>query len=57
MASIYKRNKKKNEPYTIQYFDHRGRRRTKIGFTDKGLTEELSWFTGNWNSCRLVLAS
>jgi integrase len=42
MASIYKRTKKKNEPYTIQYFDHRGKRRTKIGFTDKGLTEELA---------------
>ena len=42
MASIFKRCKKKNEPYTIQYFDHRGKRRTKLGFTDKGLTEELA---------------
>ena len=42
MASIFKRTKRKNEPYTIQYFDHRGKRRTKLGFTDKGLTEELA---------------
>lgn len=42
MASIYKRTRRKNEPYTIQYFDHLGRRRTKKGFTDKGLTEELA---------------
>jgi len=42
MASIYKRSKKKGERYTIQYFDHRGKRRTKLGFTDKGLTEELA---------------
>ena len=42
MASIYKRYKKKNEPYTIQYRDHRGKRRTKLAFTDKGLSEELA---------------
>jgi integrase len=42
MASIYKRTKRKNEPYTIQYVDHLGKRRTKKGFTDKGLTEELA---------------
>ena len=42
MASIYKRNKRKNEPYTIQYADHLGRRRTIQGFTDKGLTEQLA---------------
>ncbi len=42
MASIFKRGKGRNEPYVVQYFDHRGKRRTKIGFTDKGLTEELA---------------
>ena len=42
MASIFKRRKGKNEPYTIQYVDHHGKRRTKIGFTDKGLTEQLA---------------
>ena len=42
MASIFKRSKRKNEPYTIQYLDHQGKRRTKKGFTDKGLTEELA---------------
>jgi site-specific recombinase XerD len=42
MASIFKRSKGRNEPYTIQYFDHLGKRRTKKGFTDKGLTEELA---------------
>lgn len=29
MASIFKRSKRKNEPYTIQYVDHFGKRRTK----------------------------
>ena len=42
MASIFKRTKKKTEPYTIQYLDHDDIRRTAIGFTDKGLTEELA---------------
>jgi hypothetical protein len=42
MSSIYKRTKRKNEPYTIQYVDHLGKRRTKKGFTEKGLTEELA---------------
>ncbi len=42
MASIFKRTKRKNEPYTIQYLDHRGKRLTAIGFTDKGLSEELA---------------
>ncbi len=42
MASIYKRRKTRNEPYTIQYLDHLGKRRTAKGFTDKGLTEELA---------------
>ena len=42
MASIFKRRKRKHEPYTIQYLDHQGKRRTTKGFTDKGLTEELA---------------
>jgi site-specific recombinase XerD len=43
MASIFKRRpKRKNEIYLIQYVDHRGKRRTVKGFTDKGLTEELA---------------
>ncbi len=42
MASIFKRNKRKNEPYWIQYKDHLGKRKTTKGFTDKGLTEELA---------------
>lgn len=42
MASIFKRGKGRTEPYVVQYFDHRGKRRTRIGFTDKGLTEELA---------------
>ena len=42
MPSIFKRSKKKGEPYTIQYFDHLGKRKTVQGFTDKGLTEELA---------------
>ncbi len=42
MASIYKRRKGKNEPYSIQYLDHRGKRKTAKGFTDKGLTEQLA---------------
>jgi hypothetical protein len=42
MASIFKRRKGKNVPYTIQYVDHLGKRRTKMGFTDKGLSEQLA---------------
>ncbi len=42
MASIYKRSKRKNEPYWIQYKDYLGKRKTAKGFTDKGLTEELA---------------
>jgi integrase len=43
MATIYKRDKrKKNEPYSIQYLDHAGKRRTTHGFTDKGLSEQLA---------------
>jgi integrase len=43
MAAIFKRNKKdRNEPYTIQYQDHLGKRCTVKGFTDKELTEQLA---------------
>ncbi len=42
MASIFKRSKRRNEPYLIQYVDHLGKRRTAKGYTDKGLTEELA---------------
>jgi len=42
MASIFKRRKGKNEPYSIQYTDHLGKRKTVKGFTDKGLTEQLA---------------
>ena len=42
MSSIFKRRKGKHEPYTIQYSDYLGKRRTTIGFTDKGLTEQLA---------------
>jgi len=45
MASIFKRKRDKgrrNAAYWIQYFDHEGRRRTKKGFTDKALSEQLA---------------
>lgn len=42
MASIFKRTKRKNEPYSIQHVDHQGKRRTVKGFTDKGLSEQLA---------------
>ena len=42
MATIYKRTKKKGEPYSIQWFDHEGKRRACKGFTDKGLSEQLA---------------
>ena len=42
MASIFKRNICKNEPYTIQYKDQLGRRTTEQHFTDKGLPEQLA---------------
>lgn len=42
MASIFKRSKKKNTPYSIQYKDCSGKRITVKGFTDKGLTEQLA---------------
>ena len=42
MASIFKRRKGRNEPYSIQYTDHEGRRKTVKGFTDKGLSDQLA---------------
>lgn len=42
MATIFRRSKKKHSPYTIQYSDHQGKRQTVVGFTDKGLTEQLA---------------
>ncbi len=42
MPSIFKRNDRKGEPYTIQYVDHRGRRKTVKAFTDKALSEQLA---------------
>jgi integrase len=42
MAAIFKRSKRKNEPYVIQYRDHEGKRRTVQGFTERGLTEQLA---------------
>ncbi|MGA2253573.1 MAG: site-specific integrase [Thermoguttaceae bacterium] len=42
MASIFKRSKRKNEPYWIQYKDHLGKRKTAKGYTDKALTEQLA---------------
>jgi integrase len=44
MASVFKRgrDKKKRRPHWyISYTDHTGRRRTKKGFTDKALSEQL----------------
>ncbi|MBA2114093.1 tyrosine-type recombinase/integrase [Bremerella alba] len=45
MASIFKRTrdkKKKHAAWYVSYTDHRGKRRTKKGFTDKSLTEQLA---------------
>jgi site-specific recombinase XerD len=45
MATIYKRTRdkgKRHVSYWIQYYDHLGQRRTKKGFTDKTLTEQLA---------------
>jgi hypothetical protein len=43
MASISRRDKKKRSSrYLIQYTDHEGRRKTEIGFSDRGLTEQLA---------------
>lgn len=42
MASIFKRSKKKGSPYSIQYTDENGQRKTVKAFTDKGLSEQLA---------------
>ena len=42
MATVFKRNKKKGEPYWFQWKDHEGKRRTAKGFTDRGLTEQAA---------------
>jgi integrase len=39
MASIFKRSRKKNQPYTIQYVAANGNRKTVKAFTDKGESE------------------
>lgn len=44
MASVYKRKcdqHKKNAPYYVAYNDHEGKRRTRKGFTDRALPEQL----------------
>lgn len=45
MASIYKRGRDKGKRHAVWYFsynDHEGKQRTKKGYTDKGLTEQLA---------------
>jgi integrase len=45
MASIFKRGRDKNKRrphWYVSYSDHNGRRRTKKGFTDKALTEQMA---------------
>jgi integrase/recombinase XerD len=45
MASIFKLGrdkKKKNAPWYFEYKDHKGRKRMRKGFTDKGLTQQLA---------------
>lgn len=42
MASVFKRSTKKGTPYTIQYVDEDGQRKTVKGFTDKALSEQLA---------------
>ena len=42
MASIFKRSKRKNSPYSIQYTDHEGKRKTVKGFTNRGLSDQLA---------------
>ena len=44
MASVFKRGRdksKRRSVWYISYDDHQGKRRTKKGFTDKGLSEQL----------------
>ena len=45
MASVFKRGRdedKRHAFWYISYNDHTGKRRTKKGYTDKGLTEQLA---------------
>lgn len=42
MASIFRRSRKKGEPYWIQYMNHEGERKTVKGYTDRGLSEQLA---------------
>ncbi len=45
MASVFKRGRDKDKRHAfwyISYNDHTGKRRTKKGYTDKGLTEQLA---------------
>ncbi len=42
MPSVFKRVARKGEPYTIQYTDHLGCRKTVKGFTDRLLSEQLA---------------
>ncbi len=42
MASVFKRSNGRNVPYTVQFRDHLGKRRTQTGFTDKQLSEQLA---------------
>lgn len=42
MASVFKRSNKKGTPYTVQYTDETGNRKTVKGFTDKNLSEQLA---------------
>jgi site-specific recombinase XerD len=42
MASIFKRSRNKGTRYSFQWLDHEGKRRTAIGFTDRGLTEQAA---------------
>ena len=45
MATVYKRARdrgKKRAPYWVQFIDQDGKRRTKKGYSDKGLTEQLA---------------
>jgi integrase len=42
MASIFRRSRKKGEPYWIQYTNHEGERKTVKGYTDRSLSEQLA---------------
>ena len=42
MASVFRRSRKKGEPYWIQYLNHEDKRKTVKGYTDRGLSEQLA---------------